>query len=67
MTDYLLIAQDRAHVDAYRRSAGEWIMLEFDGLGGKIEIESVGAFITMSELYGGVEFGEPEPLREASE
>ena len=60
--EYLLISSERAHVIHYLRlSDGRWLRADVIGLESKIELESVGATLPLSEIYWKVTFPEPEP------
>ena len=56
---YVLVAQDRAHVDAYQRQPdGTWLFRYADGLGGVIRLDSINVDLPLSEIYDRVTFPE---------
>ncbi len=59
--EYLLISSERAHVIHYlRQSDGRWLRADVIGLESKIELESVGATLPLSDIYWKVTFPELE-------
>jgi Uma2 family endonuclease len=54
---YLLISQDRPHVEQYiRQPSGDWLLRETTGVEAKLEVATLGVAIPMSEIYAGVKF-----------
>jgi Uma2 family endonuclease len=52
LTDYLLIAQDRALVEHYSRQPGElWLLHAASRLEGRVAISSLGCELPLSEVY----------------
>jgi Uma2 family endonuclease len=59
LREYLLLASDRVHADLYTRLAdGRWILTSADRLDDSLPLESVGAQLTLSDLYEKVGFSE---------
>jgi Uma2 family endonuclease len=57
LREYLLIAQDRIHADLYTRQAdGRWLLTSADRLEDRLTLESVGAEVSLADLYEKVEF-----------
>jgi Uma2 family endonuclease len=55
--EYLLVAQDRAHVTRYVRQAdNQWVRSDFIGLDNAVELKSLGVTLPLSEIYQGVQF-----------
>jgi Uma2 family endonuclease len=55
--EYLLVAQDRAHVTQYvRQPAGKWLRSDVEGLDGALHLESLNLPLTLGEIYRRVEF-----------
>jgi Uma2 family endonuclease len=55
---YVLIAQDRPHVEDYTRLGdGRWVLAEAGGLEAEIALSSIRCTIRLSEIYDGVSFG----------
>ena len=56
LQEYLLVAQDRCHIDHYRRQAGNaWVLSESNSLGAALELPSVGARLALADVYDKVE------------
>jgi Uma2 family endonuclease len=54
--EYVLIAQDKPHVEHFARQAdGRWILSETNHLGDCIDLESIGARLTLADVYEKVE------------
>jgi Uma2 family endonuclease len=61
LREYVLVAQDRPHVEVFRRGAdGLWTLHEHRA-GDTIELTSVGIRIAMDELYEGIPEAPPAP------
>ncbi|HEX4951661.1 MAG TPA: Uma2 family endonuclease [Blastocatellia bacterium] len=59
--EYLLVAQDRAHVTRYVRQAdNQWLRSDFIGLDSAVELVSLGVTLPLSEIYQGVSFTSQE-------
>jgi Uma2 family endonuclease len=57
LQEYLLIAQDRPHVEVFRRLPDDqWVLLEAKGLDATIELPSIGCSLALAEVYDKVEF-----------
>lgn len=51
--EYLLIHQDRRHVEHYsRQDDGSWVLREYAGAEASLRIERLAATISLGELYG---------------
>lgn len=49
---YVLIAQDRPHIELFERGTdGRWVLSEAKGLNGRLELESLGCVLELSEVY----------------
>ena len=54
--EYLLVASDRVHADLYTRQVdGRWLLTSADRMEDSLVLESVGAQLTMADLYEKVE------------
>jgi Uma2 family endonuclease len=52
LRELLIVAQDRLHVELFRRvEGGPWLLSEADGLAGSVELTSIGLVLRLSELY----------------
>jgi len=59
--EYLLIAQDRPHVEHYtRQSDGRWLLYETNNLEDTIQLKSVPCSLSLFEIYDKVGFRAPE-------
>jgi len=57
---YLLIAQDRPHVEHYVRQPDKsWVLYETNSLEDTIHLKSVPCSLRLSEIYDKIEFPEP--------
>jgi Uma2 family endonuclease len=57
LQEYLLVAQDRPHVEQYTRQAdGRWLLSEATHLEAVIHLSSLGADLALSEVYADVNF-----------
>lgn len=62
MTDYLLIAQKRCHVEHYaRQSADTWLLTEFKQLDQVVDIRSIDCRLALIDIFEKVEFS-PEDV-----
>jgi len=58
-TEYVLIAQDRAHVTQFtKQSENGWLHREYNDIKDKFHLASLDCELELSELYEGVEFPE---------
>lgn len=61
LQEYLLVAQDRPHVEHYvREDETSWHFTETDGLDAEIECPSLDAALSLSEIYRDVSFESDE-------
>jgi Uma2 family endonuclease len=52
LTDYLLIAQDKALVEHYSRQTGErWLLVAVNSLSQRVDIASIGCNLELAEVY----------------
>ena len=57
LRDYVLLEQDRPHVEHFRKSdAGLWILHEYDGADAVLELPSIDVRAPLGEIYQRVEF-----------
>jgi Uma2 family endonuclease len=55
--EYLLIAQDRPHVEHHKRQAdGSWLLYETSNLADTIQLKSVPCALRMADIYAKVNF-----------
>jgi Uma2 family endonuclease len=52
LRELVIIAQDRLHVELFRRvEGGPWLLSEANGLEGSVELTSIGYVLRLAELY----------------
>ncbi|MBA3439194.1 MAG: Uma2 family endonuclease [Pyrinomonadaceae bacterium] len=67
LKEYILISQDRLHVEHYVRGANlEWTLTDMNKPGGKVVIASLGCELFLKDVYERVEFPKPPHLRQVS-
>jgi Uma2 family endonuclease len=56
LSDYLLVAQDKIHVEHYvRQSDRSWLFSEFKSFKDKFQIQSINCELSLDEIYEKVE------------
>ncbi len=61
LTDYLLIAQDKVHIEHYVRHGKFWLLAEESDLANSMVIESIDCSLPLNEIYARVQFPVKEP------
>ncbi len=57
LREYLLVAQDKVHVEHYVRQAGnQWLLSEYNRVGDVIQLPSISCTLAMEEVYAKVDF-----------
>ena len=57
LQEYVLIAQDRPHVERYaRQEDGQWLLTEVNGLEAVLALPSIGGELALAEVYRKVTF-----------
>jgi len=57
LAEYVLIAQDRYHVESYlRQPNGQWLLTEMRGPESRIRLNSIDCELALAEIYDKVEF-----------
>ncbi len=60
---YLLVAQDRVHVEYFARQAdGRWVLTEGDDMTTVLDLEGIGCRLALAEVYGRMPVGWPDGL-----
>lgn len=55
LTDYVLVAQERVHVDHFTRQPdGRWLLTAADSLESRLDLASLGLSLELLEIYGDV-------------
>ena len=63
LSEYMLVSQDRMHVDLFTRQAdGNWHLLSFGRPEDALELPSVGCKITLADIYEKVDLGLQAPV-----
>lgn len=58
LAEYLLVAQDRVHVELYtRQTDGSWLLREWNDSAGEIELVSLRCLLRVGAIYAKVHFG----------
>ncbi|HUE74748.1 MAG TPA: Uma2 family endonuclease [Pirellulaceae bacterium] len=66
LQEYILVSQDRAHVDRFvRQPDGDWRLRPFTGLEDTLEIESLKCRIPLALVYENVKFAPPLGVQDA--
>jgi Uma2 family endonuclease len=61
LQEYVLIAQDRIHIERFsRNAAGHWTLVEVDQPGQVLRLDSIDCNLAVDDVYAKVQFG-PEP------
>jgi Uma2 family endonuclease len=61
LKEYLLIAQDRCHLEQYlRQSDNQWLLTEFSKLEDNLFLPSINCHLLLREVYENVEWAAPE-------
>jgi Uma2 family endonuclease len=61
LSDYMLVAQDRIHVELFTRQPdGRWSLREWNDPAAEIDIESLHCRLNVAEVYAKVSFDVPE-------
>ncbi|MDF1501569.1 Uma2 family endonuclease [Roseisolibacter sp. H3M3-2] len=60
---YVLVAQDRPHVEVFEREGDRWMLREVSGIDATLDLPTIGASVPLRELYARVEWPENPPLR----
>ena len=57
LREYVLVSQDRPHVDRFsRQESGDWLLAKSEGLEAEVSVPSLGCSVRMAEIYANVEF-----------
>ena len=57
LKDYLLVAQDRIHVEHYsRQPEGTWVLWETNDLSASVALPSLDVELPLSDIYARIDF-----------
>ena len=59
LQEYLLVSQDEALIEHYRREAEHWVYTKSDGLEATVALPAAGCEIPLREIYAQVDFSAP--------
>ena len=60
LREYLLISQDRPHVELFTRDAGgQWTLSEATGLDAVIDLPAIGSRLALADVYAKVSWANP--------
>ena len=61
LREYLLIAQDRCHVEHFvRQTVNQWLLTEFNDMEDAVQLPSINCHLAMSDVYDKVKWPEAE-------
>jgi Uma2 family endonuclease len=59
LQEYVLIEQDRPHIELYtRQTDGHWMLADFDGLETAVPLEAIDCRLHLAEVYDKVQFND---------
>lgn len=61
LREYVLVAQDRVHVERFERRGDEWILTEYDQIDDTLRLESIGCEVPLRRIYLKVNLPGREP------
>ncbi|MHB9026586.1 MAG: Uma2 family endonuclease [Armatimonadota bacterium] len=56
LQEYLFIAQDRPHVERYRRQGPNWLLTEYSAVEDEVALDSIGCTLSLAAIYERVQF-----------
>lgn len=56
LREYLLIAQDKPHVERYRQTNHGWLFTEYSALDEEVVLDSIGCTLSLADIYKRVSF-----------
>ena len=63
LQEYILISQDQVQVDHYLRQGKQWVLSEFSALEDVLSLVSIGAELSLRQIYRFVEFETSDALQ----
>ena len=51
LREYLLVSQDKPHIERFVREGGRWILTEAEGMDGTLPLDSIGCSLALREVY----------------
>ncbi|MHB9110505.1 MAG: Uma2 family endonuclease [Armatimonadota bacterium] len=65
LQEYLLLAQDRPHVERYRRQGRDWLLTEYSTLEDVVTLDSINCILPLAVIYRRVSFEDSPGARTA--
>ena len=56
LQEYLIIAQDRPHIEHYRRQGHRWLFTEYSALDQQVALDSIGCSLSLAAIYKQIRF-----------
>lgn len=56
LQDYVLVSQDKIHVEHFARQGNQWLLTEWDHLEDTLRLASIGCDVALREIYAKVRF-----------
>jgi len=56
LQDYVLVSQDKSHVEHFARQGNQWLLTEWDHLEDTLRLASIGCDVALREIYAKVRF-----------
>jgi len=56
LREYLLIAQDRPHVERYQRRGKQWLLTEYSSIDDEVALDSISCSLSLAAIYKRVRF-----------
>ena len=63
LQEYILISQDQVHVEHYLRQGKQWVLSEFSALENVLPLASIGAELSLNQIYRFVEVETDDTLQ----
>ena len=63
LQEYILISQDQVHVEHYLRQGKQWVLSEFGALENMLPLVSIGAELSLNQIYRFVELETEAPVQ----
>ena len=63
LQEYILISQDQVHVEHYLRQGKQWVLSEFSALENMLPLVSIGAELSLNQIYRFVELETEAPVQ----
>lgn len=61
LREYILVAQERAHIEQFTRQGDLWVLSEWSGRDNTLHLSSVNVALPLAEIYDGVTLADTPP------